>query len=103
MSKKVFDKIMDGLKHALADAMGEPGHVTRVTTIVEPDDAVEHLRTKLKGLRVAPFSAGVSQADDPAAFAAAINEGLRNFENGEHGGGVVAGGGKVTRIKAGDA
>lgn len=33
MSKKAFDKIMAGLKDAIADVRGEPGRVVRVTTI----------------------------------------------------------------------
>lgn len=69
----------------------------------DPGDAIERLRVKLKGLRVAPFSDGVSQADDPAAFAAEVNECLRNLEGGKHGGEIVVSGGKVSHVKASDA
>jgi putative transcriptional regulator len=53
MSKKVFDGIMAGLKDAIADARGEPGHVVKVTTILPVD--VKSVRKKT-GLSQAEFS-----------------------------------------------
>ena len=45
MTKKAYSKIMAGLQDALADARGERGRVTRVTTIVpiEPADVRRRL------------------------------------------------------------
>jgi len=56
MSKRAFDKIATGLRHAIADAKGEPGHVTKVTEI-EPID--------VKAVREAT---GLGQRDFAATF-----------------------------------
>lgn len=56
MSKKAFNKIMAGIEDAIADARGEPGHVTRVTTIAPVD--VKAVRDKT----------GMSQEDFSRTF-----------------------------------
>ena len=46
MSKKAFDKIAAGLDDAIADARGEPGHVTRVHYPMMPPIDVKAVRTR---------------------------------------------------------
>ena len=53
MSKKVYQGIKAGLEEALADIRGEPGNVTRVTTIAPVD--VKAVREKT-GLSQEEFS-----------------------------------------------
>lgn len=64
MSKKVFDGIMAGLRDAIADVRGEPGHVVEVTTIVPVD--VKSVREKT-GLSQKEFSRTFGVPSPPIA------------------------------------
>lgn len=70
MSKKAFDKIMAGLKDAIADARGEPGHVVKVTTIAPVD--VNSVREKT----------GLSQEDFSRTFGVPLAT-YRKWEQGQ--------------------
>jgi len=70
MSKKAFDKIMAGLKDAIADARGEPGHVVRTTTIAPVD--VKSVRDKT----------GLSQEDFARTFGLSLAT-YRKWEQGQ--------------------
>jgi len=70
MSKKVFDGIMAGLKDALADVRGEPGHVVKVTTIAPLD--VRSVREKT----------GLSQEDFSRTFGVPLAT-YRKWEQGQ--------------------
>jgi len=47
MTGKNFDRIASGLRHAIADARGEPGHVERVTRVPPLDVAAVRRATGL--------------------------------------------------------
>jgi len=70
MSKKAFDKIMAGLKDAIADARGEPGHVAKVTTIAPVDVRSVRERT------------GLSQEDFSRTFGVPLAT-YRKWEQGQ--------------------
>lgn len=70
MSKKAFDGIAAGLKDAIADIRGEPGHVVKVTTIVPVD--VKRVRRK----------AGLSQEEFSRTFGMPLAT-YRQWEEGQ--------------------
>lgn len=70
MSKQAFDRIAAGLRDAIADMRGEPGHVVKVTTIVP---------VHVKGVRE---KTGLSQEEFSRTFGVPLAT-CRQWEQGQ--------------------
>jgi putative transcriptional regulator len=70
MNKKAFAQLMEGVRDALADIRGEPGHVVKITTIAPLD---------VRGVRE---KTGLSQEDFSRTFGVPLAT-YRKWEQGQ--------------------